>query len=38
VEARVTHAGVDEDAFPGEDGEEIGVGFMVGVGVQGLRF
>jgi hypothetical protein len=38
VEARVTHAGIDEDAFPGEDGEEVllgvhGGGFrMVGFG------
>jgi hypothetical protein len=23
VEARVTHAGIDENAFPGEDGEEV---------------
>jgi hypothetical protein len=26
VEARVTHAGIDEDAFPGEDGEEVLLG------------
>jgi hypothetical protein len=25
VEAGVTHAGVDEDTFAGEDGEEVGV-------------
>jgi len=38
VKARVTHAGIDENAFPGEDGEEVCICVHGYEGIEVFRF